>query len=599
MSPSDNLQSDGEMLLSVDPNLLAIFQDEATDLVSNILTNFQQFVVAPETNKLFSITRDLHTLKGCAQFIAYRGLVDLVHLLESRFKEKDVQSIKLDAFNVSAVEAAIFFMVDAISQIHTKNAPYPPESIMQPLLQFQNSNVNKLFSQDNVDTIHNNPQAVIDTSLFKLTLQDMDYISQQVQDVKKGYSELKWEHLNITPKIESLKSNLKKLNLVLSKLAKDLPIDEQYLSKEALENLHLDTADLSALLNKMDMMGKHQRAAFQQLEQKLMSVRLISFSGYIPRLKRTTAQISKKLNKKIEFVAEQVEAEVDKRILEKLMPAFEHLIRNAIDHGIEPAPEREKLKKSTTGHIYFSVRREGSNIVFSIMDDGKGIDIQAIQEKAIENNMIAQNTILDKRAAIHLLLQQGFTTRSTISDVSGRGIGMDVVDHIVQSLGGRIEVDFKPGSFTVMKLYVPAVQSQHLSVLFQINDIRYAIFALNLIGVVRVHVVENAERAIPSQISYANKTYPLFHIHTIFDFAVPSAPAHEFYFAVIVDHPEKPFAILVDRMLGAREIVVHSIQHIVRAFSKFQGASILSDGQLVYCLEPNEMYVALLTQGLL
>ncbi len=373
------------------------------------------------------------------------------------------------------------------------------------------------------------------------------------------------------------------------------------MSKEALEGLHIDTTDLTVLLHNMEIMGKHQRKAFQHLEEKLMSVRLISFSGYIPRLKKTTAQVSQKLNKKIEFVAEQVDAEVDKRILEKLMPAFEHLIRNAIDHGIEPELERIKANKNAIGHIYFSVKREGSNIVFMIMDDGKGIDIPAIQKKAIENKMIEPNVVLDKRTVIHLLLQQGFTTRSIISDISGRGIGMDVVEHIVKSLGGRIEIDFKAGSFTVMKLYVPAVQSQHLSVLFQINDIRYAIFALNLIGVARVKITEDA--AIPSHISYANKTYPLFHMHTIFEFDIDSGAAHaerkEFYFAVIVDHPEKPFAILVDRMLGAREIVVHSLQHIVRAFAKFQGAAILSDGQLVYCLEPNEMYTALLAQGLL
>ncbi|MGE4349270.1 MAG: chemotaxis protein CheA [Candidatus Berkiella sp.] len=604
MSSPDNLQPEenSAVLPAVDANLLAIFQDEATDLSSNILINFQQFVVEPASKKLLSITRDLHTLKGCAQLIAYKGLVDIVHLLESVFKNKDLQSIKLDSYSINTVEAAIFFMVDVISQIHTKKAPFPPESIMLPLQQLkEETTIKARLNKNNADMAYNNPQEVIDTSLFKLTLQDMDYISQQAQDIKKGYSELKWEYLNIIPKIESLKNNIKKLDLVLNKIAKDIPADAQLLSKEALEGLHIDTTDLTVLLHNMEIMGKHQRKAFQHLEEKLMSVRLISFSGYIPRLKKTTAQVSQKLNKKIEFVAEQVDAEVDKRILEKLMPAFEHLIRNAIDHGIEPELERIKANKNAIGHIYFSVKREGSNIVFMIMDDGKGIDIPAIQKKAIENKMIEPNAVLDKRTVIHLLLQQGFTTRSIISDISGRGIGMDVVEHIVKSLGGRIEIDFKAGSFTVMKLYVPAVQSQHLSVLFQINDIRYAIFALNLIGVARVKITEDA--VIPSHISYANKTYPLFHMHTIFEFDIDSGAAHaerkEFYFAVIVDHPEKPFAILVDRMLGAREIVVHSLQHIVRAFAKFQGAAILSDGQLVYCLEPNEMYTALLAQGLL
>lgn len=577
--------------------VLIVFVEEATELLQQINKVLQDCLVSYKKESQDAILRDLHTLKGCASLIGYRTLQSISHQLEETIKQQTLKCLLASKKDLTTIEEIIQFMLDAIQQIGNKHILNPPINLIQDF--------EALCGHGKVETeqLETSSQIAIksqDESVrIKLKLATIEKITQLCHDLIGEHSEILWQSESLTihadthnamrttikRKIESLLESVHK-NDELQSVRPDL--DQCLTLVETLDN---SENQFQAKLENLSLMLEHQEKLLNALDAKMTHTKLVDFSSYLPRLKTIIKQTAKKLNKEITLIVETIDVKVDKYIIERLMPAFEHLIRNAIDHGIESKDTRAKKHKPEVGHIYFSLRRVGNQIIFTLRDDGAGLDLDAITQKAIKDKLIEPGTKLDKTSAIFFLLKPGFSTKEAASSISGRGIGMDVINHIVQNLGGTLNVDFEQNIFTVVQLILPATLSQHGSILFQINNIKYAVATNSMIGFTRMTWQANNQHDPNPSILYDNKTYPLYRLSSPEEDQLMTLPAHkESKPVAIIDHPRSPYALLLDKIYGTRTLVIQPIPNIASNLWAFQGISLLSEREIVYCIEPTYFF---------
>lgn len=571
--------------LQIDRELLSVFQDEATELIRNILSNFGSLLTNYSQNKITNIVRDLHTLKGSAQFIAHDNLVSLIHSLESIFKSAHVDSLLEQHEYTTVIQESLSFIEDIISQIQTKRYLLAPVSLIDKLVKIGKDD--KSSKKSIPLNMNEETHIQAHSNIFKLNTKDITFITNKILDLTHSHSEINnyydlqkqmlvqlkellIEHENTAHKLKQFNIN-DELKFIIEKI------------NHVQEKATLALNNLSENIKNSGLIYKHQRYLLKQLENNVIQLRLDNFDSYIPRFTQMVDRIGNKLKKEVNLVIEPSNTEVDKQMFEKLMPAFEHLIRNAIDHGIESPSTRITLNKPSIGRIFFRIKRIGQHLIISIRDDGSGIDISSIKQKAIQNNLIGADMILDNHSILQLLLQPGFTTRHHVSDISGRGIGMDVVNHIVKSLGGKIEITHQKNKFTQFDLIMPATFSQHSSIVFEMNKIFYAVSSLDLIGITRVRTNQIKDK---KKIDYGNLCYPIVNINKTINQKITSLQKPHYLNAVIIQNNSEPYAVLVDKMIGTHVLVIQSIPKAINHSSAFQGIALLPNSDVVYCIEP-------------
>jgi chemosensory pili system protein ChpA (sensor histidine kinase/response regulator) len=178
-----------------------------------------------------------------------------------------------------------------------------------------------------------------------------------------------------------------------------------------------------------------------EIQESLMRTRLVPFSRLLPRLQRIVRQTASTLNRPTELIVNNTEGELDRSILERLVSPFEHMLRNAIDHGIEDREQRLQTKKPETGHIVLNIGRQGTDVVVTFSDDGKGIDVNRIKQKAIQTGLMTKDQKLDQEEILQFIFHPGFSTAAEVTQISGRGVGLDVVQSDIKALGGHVSVD--------------------------------------------------------------------------------------------------------------------------------------------------------------
>ena len=224
------------------------------------------------------------------------------------------------------------------------------------------------------------------------------------------------------------------------------------------------------------------------LQEKLMRARMVSFSRLVPRLRKITRQLSSELDKPVELNVSNAEGEMDRTMLERILGPLEHLLRNAIDHGIESShEERRKRGKPEAGQLELSIQHEGADIVLELIDDGQGIDTEAVYATAVEKHLIAPGDQLQPEEIAQLILEPGFSTAESVTQISGRGLGLDVVNTEVRQLGGSVEIDSQTGKGTRFILRLPFTLSVNRALMVEAGGVLYAIPMPAIDGVTVVH----------------------------------------------------------------------------------------------------------------
>ncbi len=367
-------------------------------------------------------------------------------------------------------------------------------------------------------------------------------------------------------------SQLQQLSRSLSESASDmLDLKETLLSK---------ARDAETLL-------LQQARVNTELQEGLMRSRMVPFNRLLPRLKRTVRQVARELGKDVELKAYNVEGELDRTLLERMVPPLEHMLRNAVDHGIESGEERRARGKAEAGAIELRLSREGGDVVIEISDDGAGIDVQRVKAKAIERGLMAADANLKDEEITQFVLAPGFSTARSVTQISGRGVGMDVVHSEVKQLGGSINILSQAGRGTRFVVRVPFTVSVNRALMVSVGEDLYAIPLNTIEGIVLLSAeeLEQLYRPDGNTFEYAGVAYRVQYLGSFLGREYHAQPMQSSVPVVLVRSGEHAVAVHVDSVQGSREIVVKSLGPQFAGVGGISGATILGDGSVVVILD--------------
>ena len=326
-----------------------------------------------------------------------------------------------------------------------------------------------------------------------------------------------------------------------------------------------------------------------ELQEGLMRTRMVPFERLLPRLRRVVRQVSAEVGKQAELVVGNAEGEMDRSVLERMMSPLEHMLRNAVDHGIEMPGLRSEQGKSAVGQIRLDLQREGGEIVLRLEDDGRGVDLQAVRGKAIERGLMDADADLTDQEVLQFILEAGFSTAQQVTQISGRGVGMDVVNSEIKQLGGSMTLSSEPGKGTSFLIRLPFTVSVNRALMVHSGDDLYAIPLNTIEGIVRVSGYELEAYYAPGAppFEYAGKQYDLRYLGDLLGTGQqPRLSGHSLPLPVIlVRGAEHSMAVQVDALAGSREIVVKSLGKQFAVVPGISGATILGDGRVVVILD--------------
>ena len=325
-----------------------------------------------------------------------------------------------------------------------------------------------------------------------------------------------------------------------------------------------------------------------ELQEGLMRTRMVPFNRLLPRLRRIVRQIATEVNKKVELNLVNAEGELDRNLLERMIAPLEHMLRNAVDHGIESGPTRLASGKPEQGRIDLRLSREGGDVVIEISDDGAGVDVDRVRTKAIERELMAPDAQLSDEDIAQFILAPGFSTAQSVTQISGRGVGMDVVNSEVKQLGGSVNIQSRAGHGTKIVVRVPFTVSVNRALMVSVGDDQYAIPLNNIEGIVLLSPDQLAQlhTSADKTFDYAGVPYRVRYLGQYLgrEYEGPQAEQNSVPM-VLVRSRDHAVAIHVDLVHGSREIVVKSLGPQFAGVGGISGATILGDGSVVVILD--------------
>jgi chemosensory pili system protein ChpA (sensor histidine kinase/response regulator) len=357
---------------------------------------------------------------------------------------------------------------------------------------------------------------------------------------------------------------------------------------ESVSDLHSIQDMLDSTTRESETLLLQQSRVSTDLQEGLLRTRMIPFASLAPRLRRIVRQSAGELGKKVELRLDGADGEMDRTVIERIVAPLEHMLRNAVAHGIEKSPVRKKAGKPAVGTITIAFHREGPEIVLQVSDDGQGMNLSAIRERAVERGMMSADNDLPDGEVMQFILQTGFSTASEVTQIAGRGVGMDVVNSEVKQLGGSLHLDSKPGTGSVFTIRLPYTLAINQALLVRAGDETFCIPLGGVESVVRVdrETLSASYASAEPVYEYAGHSYQLKHLGHLLRTGDPEVEGDNSRVPVLlVRIGETRVALQVDALIGNREIVVKPLGAQLSSVTGVSGATILGDGRVVMILD--------------
>jgi chemosensory pili system protein ChpA (sensor histidine kinase/response regulator) len=345
---------------------------------------------------------------------------------------------------------------------------------------------------------------------------------------------------------------------------------------------------LAELVRDSETLLLQQSRVSTDLQEGLMHTRMVQFSSMAPRLRRIARQTANELGKRVELQIRGESNELDRSVLEAMVPPLEHMLRNAISHGIESGQERKAAGKLEQGRIRIGLEREGSEVVIRVEDDGAGLNLEAIRHKAERVGLIRKDESVSPNELMQFILESGFSTAKQVTQISGRGVGMDVVNSEIKQLGGVLSIDSAERAGTSFTVRLPFTLAINQALLVVSGEDLYAVPLASIEGIVRLTADElkTSHELSDPVYSYAANEYRLKHLGVLLGASKPRFDdPHMMYPVLLVRSGELRVAIQVDALMGNREIVVKPVGPQIGKLKGISGATILGDGRVVLILD--------------
>ena len=616
------------------------FLEESEEILANAekLLN-QWFDQRSDRSLLLQLQRAAHSIKGGARMIDVEEVASIAYELETTFEQFAVYQFNSNAYD-GLLQKTLVWLRQAIfqrdyngfEQLHSslKKIAYVDVTAQLPERLAKTDNMVVSTDFGFVEGDGTEPPQMMGEWANSGTSDSNNEMIRISADLVEKMIDLSGENSINRSRIEmdlgQLGNTLNEMELAIKRLADQLrrmegELESQIIAKHGSENsryadfdpLEMDQYSSLNQLSKSlaesasdlvdfkstlaDKIRETEGLLLQQsriqaeIQESLMRTRLVPFDRMLPRLQRIVRQTSTTLNRPAELIVQNTEGELDRNILERLVTPFEHMLRNAIDHGLEDTADRIALNKPEVGSIVLNISRQGTDVIVSFSDDGKGIDAEKIREKALSLDLIKADQVIDQEEILQFIFHPGFSTAKAVTQISGRGVGLDVVQSEIKSLGGHVSVSSELGKGTVFTIRVPTTVAVSDALMVKVGDQQYAISLAQIDRIVRI-APTTLESYFNSKDDYFKIDGANYKLRYLSEF-VGNQPiprlnnvGHSLPVLLIKGNSGQTIALLVDQLVGSRaQIVVKPIGQQFANVGVVAGATILGDGQVCLILD--------------
>lgn len=635
-----------------DPELVEVFLEEGGEILDQADGHMQAWRKKPDDREVITeLQRDLHTLKGGARMAGLHAVGDLGHVLESLFEAIADRRVETGPEAFQLIEGALDRLhgdvekarrgevpehpkqmigriesllgrreldteEQEVSGFEGASTPAPDEKPEPRVVQFpereaqpeKQKRAGAAAGQQEIvrvraDLLDNLVNYAGEVSIYRGRLE------QEVGSFRFNLSEL-------DQTVTRLREQLRKLEIeteaqILSRLQREGAIEPgAEVSLEDFDPLELDrfsqlqqysralaesVADLvniqetlSDITRESETLLLQQSRITSDLQEGLMRTRMVPFASLVPRLRRLVRRTASELGRKARLEVTGAEGEMDRTVMERMTAPLEHMLRNALAHGIETPEERREAGKPEEGTIHIDVGREASEVVLHVNDDGSGIDLDRVRQTAIKRGLLKADAELSDRDVVGFILETGFSTAEEVSKLAGRGVGMDVVHSEIKQLSGSLDINTHTGKGTQFTVRLPFTLSVTQALMIAIGEDAYAVPLSGIEGVARVpgeEFMSLLSRGEGAVYHYGGDEYEVQDLAVLLG-REPSHDTGQAYVPVlIVRSGDQRAAVRVDHLIGSREVVVKSVGPQLAAIPGIFGATILGDGRVVVILD--------------
>ena len=595
----------------IDAQLLPVFLEEANELVPQVGALLRAWRATPaKFDPARAMQRALHTLKGSARMAGAMGLGELTHTMETRVENAIALNLTPGQFfdDLEISYDRIGLLLERV-QHRQPEAPEeaPAEPVVErrvgetaiaprePVVQREEAKVHAMM-RVRADVLEKLVNEAGEVAITRTRIEtEMHGLKAALRELTENVARLRRELREIEIAAESQLASRMHATQSADGRFDPLEFDRftrfQELTRMMAESVN-DVSTVQQTLNKVaddtDAALAAQARLNRELQQDLMRIRMVPIGSIVERLHRIVRQTSKEVAKRANLDVRGVNVELDRSALERMTGPLEHLLRNAITHGLETPEVRTAQGKAAMGEISLEVRQEGNEVTLVLADDGAGLDLGRIRAKATAHGLLQPGESRSDQQIAELIFTPGLSTAETVTELAGRGVGLDVVMSEVSGLGGRIELVSTPGQGTRFTIRLPLTTAVIQAVLVKVGGRTYALPSVMVEQVqqMRQDALQRAKAA--GALEWAGRTYPLHHLPALLGEAgaPPSAEPRRYTPVLLVRSGVEAIAVEVDDILRNQEVVVKNIGPQLASVPGIAGATVLGTGEIVMILNP-------------
>ncbi|OQW65408.1 MAG: chemotaxis protein CheA [Nitrospira sp. ST-bin5] len=605
--------------------ILNDFLTETTEMIDGLDQKFVELETQPDNKDLLNeIFRAMHSMKGSAGFLGFNHLVDVTHRAESILNKlrqgemavvpqiitvilETVDTVKLIMTEIRSSGTDVKIPVEAMSQklddilagkfSGAAPAPKPAAAAPSPAIATEPiqpaapppPHLGEILVNEGLATKEQVFDALTEQSKQPDPKQPLGELLIQAKAISEKALDQALQKQERAPKAEedaTIRVETKRLDSVMN-LVGELVLGRNRLIKIGgiLEQTHETDPQVRALSETLTQLN----LVTTDLQLAVMKTRMLPIKKVMAKLPRMVRDLSSKLGKQVRLETHGEETELDKSVADEIGDPLVHLVRNAIDHGIEMPTERHAARKPSEGVLRIAASQEGNSIVIRIQDDGKGIALSKIKAKALQKGLISEAELatMEPREVVNLIFLPGFSTAEKVTDVSGRGVGMDVVRTNIRKMNGTVEIESEEGKGSLITIKLPLTIAIIQALMVEVERATFAIPLSSVIEAVRISKDEIKTINGREVLHLRDRVLPLLRLAKEFD--IPTDTDRDRFYVVVAALGDRRIGVVVDELRSQEEVVIKSIWEYLDSIKGISGATITGEGKVVLILDISEL----------
>jgi two-component system chemotaxis sensor kinase CheA len=614
-----------QLATSEDMLIYSEFVSEVGDAVSHIETDLLELEEAPEDMDLVNdLFRGFHSMKGAAGFLGVNTVNILCHEAETlldRFRKRTMVSDQASVDLLLKTLDVVKLVNEGLSEGCEKAKMNMPGAFLE-IPRYEINYLSTALAEAAARKVEMAPPAAVMAVAVAAVAEEEEEAEEKEADKSAKLGQILVDEGKITEEDVELALRAQKEKRPLGEILVEMGVVDEPSVEQALldqmdrkkktkaATLKIDTEKLDSLLEMVgelvisqsivnqeaaSLVGERARLAkniqslgkiTKNIQDQVMTLRMVPLKQTFQKMSRLVRDLSKKMKKPVAFHVSGEDTEIDKTIIEELNDPLVHLLRNAMDHGVEPPEERSAKNKPKTGSIWLNAYHRGGNVYIEVIDDGRGLDMEKIRRKAVEKGLLAEDAELSDQEAHTLVLLPGFSTHDHATDISGRGVGMDVVRSNIDALGGRLDISSRAGEGSEFTVRLPLTMAIVDGMIVRIGQDRFVIPTISIRESIRPKREEiSTFKNKGEMIEVRGKLLPLVRLRRFLGIGENGGVNPWEGLVIIVESDEREFGFMVDDLLGQQQVVIKSLDRRFKGLRGISGGTILGDGKVGLILD--------------